>query len=287
MIQRLQSALPLLVLVALAFFLPGGYGSLFFLVFAFGMLFFGCHELFTMLNLAHGKVFNGLAFICGAGFILGAMFPAVSLQYLIDTLLLALFCTTAFAVVLHYGPSIQNVHSLLVSLGVFLYFCWSLGFIPKIYFMDSNGHGRLLLLYMIAITKLADTGAYVAGTLTAKLPKGNHKLSKIISPKKSWEGLIGGTVTSLAASVGCYYWGVNAISINGQTPFGLADAVIFGIIASLLGLVGDLAESAIKRAANVKDSGHIPGIGGVLDTLDSLIPMAPVFYAFLVFRTAL
>jgi phosphatidate cytidylyltransferase len=287
MMQRLQSALPLLLLVAFAFFLPGSYGSLFFLAFAFGMLFLGCRELFTMLNLAHGKLFSNLAFICGGGFIIGAMFPAVVQQYLIDTLMLALFCTSAFAVVMRHGPSIQNVHSLLVSIGVFLYFCWSLGFIPKIYFMDSNGHGRLLLLYMIAITKLADTGAYFAGTLTAKRPKGNHKLSKVISPKKSWEGLIGGTVTSLAASVGCYYWGVKALSINGQTPIGLVDAIIFGVIASLLGLAGDMAESAIKRAANVKDSGQLPGIGGVLDTLDSLIPMGPVFYAFLVLRTAL
>lgn len=285
--QRLQSAVPLLVLLALAFFLPGHYGSLFFLIFAFGMLFLGCRELFTMLNLAQGKTFNALAFLCGSGFILTALSPVIAMHYVADTLLLTLFLLLAFGVIMRHGPSIQNVHSLLVSLGVFLYFCWSLGFIPKIYFMDSDGHGRLLLLYMIAVTKLADTGAYIAGTLTARLPKGNHKLSTSISPKKSWEGLIGGTLLSLIAAVGFYALGAKNLTVHGQIAFTLMDAVIFGFVASLLGLLGDLAESTIKRAANVKDSGHIPGIGGVLDTLDSLIPMGPVFYAFLILRTAL
>jgi CDP-diglyceride synthetase len=287
MIQRLRSVLPLLLLVAMAFILPGSYGGLFFLVFAVGMLYVGCQELFTMLALPRGRLLNKLAFFCGAGFIFAALMPTIGQQYLLDTLLLALFCGSTFAIVMQHGPSNENVRAMLVAFGAFLYFCWSLGFIPKIYFMDSNGHGRLLLLYMIAVTKLADTGAYIAGTLSARLPRGNHKLSKRISPKKSWEGLIGGTLCSVAASLGCYYWGVHALSINGRMPFGLIDAIVFGIIASLLGLIGDLAESAIKRAAQVKDSGSLPGIGGVLDTLDSLIPMGPIFYAFLLLRSGL
>ena len=73
---------------------------------------------------------------------------------------------------------------------------------------------------------------------------------------------------------------VLALMPEGST-IGWGGAILIGVAAAPIGLLGDLAESAIKRAANAKDSGSLPGIGGILDVLDSLLPMGPLFYAYL------
>ena len=140
---------------------------------------------------------------------------------------------------------------------------------------------RPILFFMILVTKIADTGAFAAGSWTAKRPGGNHKLIPLVSPKKSWEGLIGGTVASVVTGLICYFCWPGSVSINGVKLFGIAEVIVIGILASVIGLLGDLAESALKRAAGAKDSGHLPGIGGILDTLDSLIFVSPLFYAYL------
>ena len=145
---------------------------------------------------------------------------------------------------------------------------------------------RPILFFMILVTKIADTGAFAAGSWTAKRPEGNHKLIPLVSPKKSWEGLIGGTVASVVTALICYFFWPASVSVNGMKLFGLQEVIIIGILASVIGLLGDLAESALKRAAGAKDSGNLPGIGGILDTLDSLIFVAPLFYAYLNFVLA-
>ncbi|MEI6421978.1 MAG: phosphatidate cytidylyltransferase, partial [Lentisphaerota bacterium] len=144
---------------------------------------------------------------------------------------------------------------------------------------DSSGsyEGRKLLLFLIAVTKSGDIGAYLVGVSSSKLmPRGNHKIIPSISPKKSWEGTIGGLVFSIAV----------AILMLGMLPpschFTFTVAIFLGIILFIGGFAGDLAESALKRTAGVKDSGKIiPGIGGVLDLLDSLIINAPIFFLLL------
>ena len=151
-----------------------------------------------------------------------------------------------------------------------------------------------MLGYLILVTKIADTGAYFVGTGTAKLPGGNHKLAKAISPKKSWEGLGGGVVFSLAASLLFFHFAQDYLHFrdfgglaNINIHLTRLDAILLGIAAPLIGLLGDLAESAIKRAANAKDSGNLPGLGGILDTLDSLLPMGPLSYAWLILKNAI
>jgi phosphatidate cytidylyltransferase len=116
---------------------------------------------------------------------------------------------------------------------------------------------------------VGDIGAYYIGR-----PFGKHKLAPRVSPKKSWEGSIASVVTS--GLVGTFY-------LQRFLPgVPLGQAVALTVAANIAGQLGDLAESAIKRGANVKDSGGIlPGHGGFLDRVDSTLFALPVVYAYL------
>ena len=129
----------------------------------------------------------------------------------------------------------------------------------------------MFLVLMIGTVKVGDIGAYAVGSTL-----GRHKLVPTLSPKKTVEGLIGALAGGLAAAlaIGCL-WG----------RFAWTDMVLFGVAVSLAGVLGDLAESLVKRACGAKDSGAIPGFGGVLDILDSILGAAPVAYLALVLLT--
>lgn len=131
--------------------------------------------------------------------------------------------------------------------------------------------GAFLALFLAVVTWASDSGAYYAGTLWGK-----HPLMPSISPKKSYEGLLGGLIGAIAAALLAQLWFASVLSWT--------DAVALGILLTLTGLVGDLFESAIKRRAGVKDSGGIlPGHGGMLDRIDSLLFTAPTFYYYVVY----
>jgi len=122
------------------------------------------------------------------------------------------------------------------------------------------------VIQIIAIAKTTDIGAYAIGKRW-----GRHRLVPTISPKKSVEGAIGGLATGTLVGM--------AFSL-GLHVFPLPFALIFSVIISAVAQLGDLAESLIKRGVGVKDSGSsVPGFGGVLDVLDSLLVAGPVAYA--------
>jgi phosphatidate cytidylyltransferase len=126
--------------------------------------------------------------------------------------------------------------------------------------------GEFLIFALFLITWAADTGAYYAGTSL-----GRRKLAPSISPNKTVEGLAGGLVAAVLAALLAQAW-----FLPSWTPMDCA--AVAGLV-TIAGLLGDLAESAMKRGAGVKDSGSlIPGHGGMLDRLDSLLFTAPVFY---------
>ena len=140
-------------------------------------------------------------------------------------------------------------------------------------------HNRYLLLALFILLWVNDSGAYIVGSLTAKLPKGNHKMFPRVSPAKSWEGLIGGVVFSLLAGYVFYRVGWTA-------ELGLANSLWFAAFGSVFGTLGDLMESLFKRTLGVKDSGKfMPGHGGVLDRFDSLMLATPVVYFLFVYLT--
>lgn len=126
--------------------------------------------------------------------------------------------------------------------------------------------GEFLILFLAVVTWASDTGAYYAGTLWGK-----HLLLPSISPKKTVEGVLGGLALAVMAALLAQQWFAAQLT--------LSDAVILGILLTIAGLIGDLFESVIKRRTGVKDSGGIlPGHGGMLDRLDSLLFTAPTFY---------
>ena len=121
------------------------------------------------------------------------------------------------------------------------------------------------LLYLLCVVWAADTGAYFAGRVFGK-----HKLSPIVSPGKTWEGVLGAIALSSCVIAGSYYVLDVEKSFNSW--------MLLGIIIVIASIIGDLFESLFKRLRNLKDSGALlPGHGGILDRLDSLIPAMPIF----------
>ena len=143
------------------------------------------------------------------------------------------------------------------------------------------------MLTLIAVTKSADAGAYFSGKSL-----GRNKLVPRLSPKKTWEGLLGGIVMATVVAYVCLRWLFPAVAGGANPPGTVASvswltgpiggALLLGPLLAIGGLVGDLAESLIKRDAGAKDSGDLlPGLGGVWDVTDSLIAAAlPAYLAF-------
>ena len=154
-----------------------------------------------------------------------------------------------------------------------MYVPWLLNFLQKINFFEGlNDNGKYYVLYFIVVTKFSDTGAYSVGSLIGK-----HKMIPRISPGKTWEGFGGAIVVSTLASVlFAHFFRDKLAGMN------WIHAVILGVVLSVCAVVGDLIESLFKREAGVKDSGNFfPGIGGILDLLDSLLFNAPIMYLYL------
>src|SRR5215469_10719713 len=157
-----------------------------------------------------------------------------------------------------------------------MYVPWLLNFIQKINFFPfppgMAGDGKYYVIYFILVTKFSDSGAYAVGSLIGK-----HKMIPRISPGKTWEGFGGAILVSTLGSIlFAHFFHDHLRGMN------LLHAIILGIVLSVCAVVGDLIESLFKREAGVKDSGaFFPGIGGLLDLLDSLLFNAPIMYLYL------
>jgi phosphatidate cytidylyltransferase len=130
--------------------------------------------------------------------------------------------------------------------------------------------GASLTVTLFAGVWMCDSAAYFTG-----LAIGRHKLFPRVSPKKTWEGAIGGGIAAIAIVVGLFAW------LMPNVP--MVHAVTIGLIVAVFGPIGDLAESWLKRDAVVKDSSHIlPGHGGILDRFDSMLFVAPLVTIYIV-----
>lgn len=149
---------------------------------------------------------------------------------------------------------------LVVYLGVFLGF----------YMLIQVEHSIWWIIGLIAIVKMCDTGAYFTGCSI-----GRHKMIPWLSPGKTWEGLAGGLVTAMATA-----WGLSLASeawLPGEPLVPLWLALLIGLVIGACGQIGDLAMSLLKRGADRKDSSNLlPGLGGIMDVLDSPLFVAPV-----------
>lgn len=271
---RLMSGTVLIGLLLCMVFTASAIGTVLFMALALFFVIASLSEFYTMCGKVDSAGYKAVGITAAALLVAQPAFAAYGWADISSDWLFALLICASFLMGFREADLRLALRRVAVTLGGFLYLGWMLSFIPKVYFLDgAGGDGRYLFFFLILVTKCGDIGGYFAGTASAKRAGGNRKLVPRLSPKKSWEGLLGGI--ALSALVGV----ILAHLLGDKLGLSLGAAALLGLIFTVVGLAGDLAESLVKRAAGVKDSGAtIPGMGGMMDVIDSLVFVAPIFY---------
>jgi len=225
---------------------------------------------------------KGLEPASKAGIFFGVLYAvavAVSTQYkaaeMLPKFILLISLLCCFLYYFSRGKSpLQNLSATVFSLA---YLAVTLSCMIRIvYFFDDHAvqDGRWWLLYTLVVTKMTDTGGFFIGKRFGK-----EKLAPYISPKKTKEGALGGF---LAAVVCSFVLMLLAKIIDyGAFQMTLWQSIWLGAGIGICALIGDLSESLLKRDGGIKDSNQVPGLGGMLDVVDSLVFSAPLVYIFL------
>lgn len=270
-LRRVASAIFLIGVVILAVWFSRGPAALL----AFGVAALlglaGVSEYYQLLEAKGVRVSSGYG-VAAAVVYLAAVFVDCSVPRMGGGLEVAAVVGLMVGLFLLQALARETHGALLNTAGVvsgFVYVAWLWSFIFRIlYFPGVDGRWFLYALFLIV--KGGDIMAYLVGKAI-----GRHKLIPRISPGKTWEGAAGNLAGGLAGGLVAWAW----------FPCGLSffPALGLGALLSVVGQVGDLSESVLKRDAGVKDSsGFIPGMGGTLDVLDSLLLALPVMYLFMV-----
>jgi phosphatidate cytidylyltransferase len=243
-------------------------------------------EFYRMVNLGGRPAFKVLGVLCGSSLItatfltIGPDIGRMARTYRWEQTVILL---SLIAMFLRQFPQKNNDKPLSTIactwLGIW-YVPFLFNFFTRLAFAWSGGGlmaevcstGRLLILYLVIVVKVSDMGAYCVGKRI-----GRHKLFPRISPGKTWEGAVGGIAAAVIASV--LFQAVRGGAM-GRMTMTRVDAVALGFLLAGAGILGDMCESLLKRATGAKDSGHIPGLGGILDVLDSLLFGAPLLYVY-------
>jgi phosphatidate cytidylyltransferase len=280
-VRRLGTSLVLWTAVVAALFSPNPFLSGFcFLAIILTLAGAGLAEFYGLVEKRGLVCFKGLGIVAGL-LLMGSTFvyltPAMGFQSNpakandFETGFLIFFvlglCVRQF-VSRHNTAGLLAISTTLLGL---MYVPWLLNFIQKINFFPGVD-GRFYLIYFLVVTKFSDTGAYLTGSVI-----GRHKLIPRVSPGKTWEGFGGAILFSTLASLAfAHFAGHRLLGMN------WGHAVVLGVLLSVSAVLGDLIESLFKREAGVKDSGRfLPGIGGILDVLDSILFNAPLMYLYL------
>ncbi len=226
---------------------------------------FALYEFFTMLKL------KGIPLFRFFGIVVGVLIPLSIIREFIPTpgwevFLIISALISVFVLQIFRFDSQNAVIAIATTIFGIIYISWLFSFIIRLRTMDGYD-GRWMAFFVVFVTKMADAGAYISGSLFGK-----HLLIARISPKKTIEGFVGALIFGTLAG----------ISIKGSLPFGIWQTGLLSIVLTVFGQIGDFSESLIKRDCQVKDSGNIfPGLGGVMDIIDSLIFSVPVMYVIL------
>jgi len=258
LIKRIISSTVLILLVAASIFIDRLWG---FVVTIFTIA--GLYEFFKMLENKRISIYKYF----GIG--IGTLIP-LSILFRFELTksweLLFIVLSLLFLILMQFRRPENSGAVLGISTTIFgiLYISWFLSFLIKIRYLTA---GIGLLATVLIITKLGDIGAFLVGTRFGKKPLLPH-----VSPKKSIEGAAGGLIFSV----------LGAFTSKPFFNLPYLQLMFIGIFLGILGQLGDLSESLIKRDCQVKDSGNlIPGMGGVLDLIDSLLFTAPAFYFYI------
>ncbi len=244
-------------------------------LFAAGVGAMGIWEYCRLARLRSKKGLTELCIAVGVLTILGFFVSTFDKSFSLLPFIL-IFLGAIFFFIYHFDKITDSVSSIAMSLFGVCYVAIPLGLILKILYLVSPckmGHeGRIWFLYLLVVTKITDVGAYFGGRLF-----GNRKLASQLSPGKTVAGAIVGFFSAIIFSVIFYFLQDLAPNFH----LSLIESIWLGALLGLLGQVGDLGESLFKRNADVKDSNRLPGLGGILDMLDSLLFTIPVIYFFL------
>ena len=267
-------ALPVLILsIVLPVFLPQvSQASWLFVVIAAAAFVAGLFEFFTLTKKLELKADASVAYMGAAALFVAFLFdaPAKAPDFLLLTLaffLMAAFATQMFRFQKDFSKMLTGIG--VTVLGV-LYVVFLGGYIVsmRVGFENSPPLSSKLLGYFFLVAMGSDVGAYFIGKKFGK-----RKMTPKISPNKTWEGFVGGILLAIAFAALSTFW------FFPELPFQVS--IPLAIVMALVGCAGDLAESAMKRGSNAKDAANIlPGHGGLLDRLDSLLFNAPILYYF-------
>ena len=243
-------------------------------------------EYFRMLRAAGVGCFPRFGILLATGYC-GTLYAAMLNGRLPSTDLdaLAIFIALAGSFGLQLRQPIRSGEALLAvaaSVFGFIYIAFFFNFAARLLFLVPGpdptpgvvgDHSAYLLLWLVVVTKVTDMGAYITGSRL-----GRHKMIPHVSPGKTWEGLGGALLFPQLAGCGLY-----AACPELSVLHSWGHVIALGFLLSILAVIGDLAESVLKRALDTKDSGRmLPGIGGALDLIDSLCFTAPALYFYLI-----
>jgi phosphatidate cytidylyltransferase len=230
----------------------------------------GLYEFFYMVKKKDIPIYSYV------GIFIGVMIPiSIFLKFELTKNWELFFTVSAFLIILMMQFARRDNHNAIVGISTtlfgILYVSWFFSFLVKIRLMLPGVEGVELLAFILLVTKSGDIGAYLIGKRI-----GRHPLFPRISPNKSREGCLGGLLFSVIFAL------LFKSFLPSALDFSFLQAAAVGVSFGLVGQLGDLSESLIKRDCNVKDSGSfLPGLGGVLDVIDSLLFAAPAFYLFM------
>lgn len=277
--RRLGSTLTLWALIVASVLANSDYGYFALILF---VTLVALYEYYHMVKEQGAPVFTLTGILCAAVYLIGSFFylrthggeHALDLEMGV----LVAFLFIIFTRQMFRGAAVREpLEAIAYTVFGLLYIPWLFNFVTKIIYLTpraENGDttGQFYLIYLLVVTKFSDMGAYVFGSMFGKHPFAPH-----ISPKKTWEGFAGALFASLLG--GCWLYVMMPEKL-GALRFD--DVVILSLVLGLVAVIGDLAESIIKRSTMAKDSSHIlPGIGGTLDLIDSVLFTAPVMYFYL------
>ena len=272
---RVLSFALLMVLLWAIFFSPGWIGVGLYIFCACVLITLATYECAKMLNDSGTGSFPVLSGLLALLITMAALCAPLEVEAANWSLFPLAIGILVWAVLVVAGPWLiilfkrgESIRKVFTTYGVGLLLPLQFLMVAGIYYNQNSAHevmsGPTLLFFIICATKAMDTGGFIFGTVSNKLMKnGNHKLCPSISPKKSWEGVVGGVIFSLA---------VGWIFFKCFGDHKLWWYMAFSACLAVASIMGDLTESALKRSCGVKDSGNwIPGMGGALDVFDSFI----------------